>query len=118
MDGEVGELLAQRSNKDSSRFRLQDTGHVLDGQDVDSTVDELLGKVEVVLEVVLGVALGVGNISRVANSGLDNSSCLLGCIDTESHVLNVVEGIKHSENVESILNCLGRELAVKVYHQP
>jgi hypothetical protein len=89
---------SSRSNKSEkemvhahgSSSGLEQTGHVLDTEDVNALLDELVGEVEVILERVLGL-LGVGEITRVANGGLDDTSGLLGGIDTKLHVLDVVE---------------------------
>lgn len=86
-------------------LRLEQPGHVLDGQDVDSLCNKLIDKVEVVLQVVLGL-LGVGNVSGVTDDGLDDTSSLLGGIDSELHVVDIVERVEYSEDVESVLDGL------------
>lgn len=50
-----------------SCLRLEQTSHVFHGEDVNSAINELLSKVEVVLQSVLGL-LRVGNVSSVALS--------------------------------------------------
>ena len=77
----------------SSSSGLEETSHILNSEHVNSLLDELVDQVEVVLEGVLGL-LGVGEISRVADGSLDDSSGLLGSVDTELHVLDVVEGAR------------------------
>jgi hypothetical protein len=57
--------LAERSNQQCGSLGLEQSSHVLDSEDVDTAVDELLGKVEIVLESVLGL-LRVGDISGIA----------------------------------------------------
>ena len=103
VNGEIGVSLSDGSHQHGSSLGLQQTGHVLDGQDVDSLSDELVDKVEVVLQRVFGL-LGVGDITGVAHNGLDDTSSLLGSIDSKLHVFNVVERVEHSENVESVFN--------------
>jgi hypothetical protein len=94
---------------------------------MDSTVDELLGKVEVVLERVL-LVLGVGKVTGVAlrrrasvgvggsetrgthDRSFDNTSSLLRGVDTETHVLDVVEGVEYTEDIETVLDSFGGEL--------
>lgn len=65
-----------------SSLWLQETSHVLHTEDVDAFVDELVDEVKIVLESIFGL-LGAGNISAIANDGLNHSTSLLGGIDTE-----------------------------------
>lgn len=53
VDGEIGVLLADGTDEEGSGVGLEDTGHILDTEDVDVKLDKLVNKVEVVLEVVL-----------------------------------------------------------------
>lgn len=46
------------------------------------------------------------------HDSLNNTSSLLGSVNTETHVLDVVERIEHTENVETVLYSAGRELRV------
>ncbi|RUS15956.1 hypothetical protein BC937DRAFT_91767 [Endogone sp. FLAS-F59071] len=98
VDGEVWEPFADGTNKKLSGLGLEQTSHVFDGEDI-----------EVVLERVLR-ACGVGDIARIANGGLDNTACFEDGVDTEAHVLNVVERIENTENVHAGVLGLGAEV--------
>lgn len=80
----------ERDNSHGSGSGLEKTSHIFDTENVDSLLHELVDEVEVVLEGVLRL-LGVGEITRVADGSFDDSSSLLGGVDTELHVLDVVE---------------------------
>jgi hypothetical protein len=60
------ELARKREYAHGSSLGLEETSHVLDGEDMDTAVDELLGEVEVVLERVLRAGLGLGDVAGVA----------------------------------------------------
>lgn len=109
VDRELGMGLSDSTDKQSSSLGLEETGHVLDTEDVDAFLDERVGEVEVVLKSVLSL-LGVGNVTRVTDSTLNNTTGLLGGIDTDLQVLKVVERVEDSENVETGLNSLPREI--------
>lgn len=100
---QVGVVLSDGRNERRRGSRLEETGHVLDGEDVDALLDELVDEVEVVLERVFGL-LGVGQVTRVADGSLDDSAGLLGSVDTELHVLDKVERVEDSEDVETGLD--------------
>lgn len=85
VDREVGVLLADRTNEHRRGLGLEKTGHVLDAQNVDALVDELIDEVEVVLEGVLCL-LRVGNITAVADGGLNDTTSLLRGVDTKAHL--------------------------------
>lgn len=69
---------------------LEETSHVLDTEDVDTLLHELVNEVEVVLESVLGL-VGAGNIAAVADDGLDNTTGLLGGVNSEFHLQSYEE---------------------------
>lgn len=121
MNGEVGVGLADGANQYSSSVRLEQTGHILDTEDVDALLDELGNEVQVVLEGVFGL-LGAGDIPAVAHDGLDDTTCLLSSVDTQLHVLEVVQRVEDTEDVETILDSLLGELVDGVVateaHQP
>ena len=71
--------------------------------------DELVDEVHVVLQRVLGL-LGVRDIAAVADDGLDDTTRLLRGIDTETQVLDVVERIEDTEDVETVLHSLLGEI--------
>jgi hypothetical protein len=101
VDGEVGVLGADSANEYSSGLGAEDTSHVLDSENVSSHLNDLVGKVEVVLEVVL--LLGVQHVTRVTDGSLNNSSSLLDGADTDSKLLNIVKSVEDTENINSVL---------------
>lgn len=113
VDREVGVSLSDSADQELGSLRLEQTGHVLDTKNVDTLADKLVGQVEVVVEGILG-SLGVGNISRVTNGTLDDTTGLLGGVDTELQIVKVVERVENSENVETRLHRLLRELVDRV----
>lgn len=103
VDRDIGELVTESSDEKFSSFRFQNSGHVLDGEDVGLSLDELIGKFQVVLKVVL-VSRLVSDISRVSNGGLDDSSGLSDGFHSYDKVGQVVERVEHAEHVHSVLD--------------
>ena len=83
----MSEHASQKTSRDlhPSCFRLEQPGHILDTENMNTLGDKLVDEVKVVLESVLGL-LGVGDITGVADNGFDNTTGLLSSVDTEFHL--------------------------------
>ena len=88
MDGKIWILLANGADQESSSFGLQNTCHILDAQDMGSNLDNLVDEVHVVFKIVL--LLGIQHVTTVADSGLQNASCLLDGLHTNFQLVDVV----------------------------
>lgn len=98
---QVRVLLADASNQEFGSVGLQHTGHILDTKNVDIEGNKLLDKVHVVGQVVL--LGGVEHITRDTNSTFNNTASLVNGLDADFELGDVVQGIKDSENVDTIL---------------
>jgi len=105
-------LLTDGTNKLRGALWLQQTSHVLDGQHVNIQSDKLFDEFKVVLQVVHSI-VRVANISRVANGSFSNTSGGSDGINTELHVLNIVDRIEDTEHIHTSI--LG-ELAELVHY--
>ena len=104
------EPAAQRSDELVSCARPQQTGHVLDTQQVHAGIDEMLGDAQVVVERV--EVLGrIGEVARVAHGPLDQGVGLERRLDGRPHLLDVVERIEDSEQIDAGACRLGDESA-------
>ena len=92
-------LLADRLDEHGGRARLQQPGHVFDGQNVGSPVDDVLGQVHVVFQVVLR-ARRIADVTGVADGRFDDLAGLLRGVDGDLHVADVVQGIEDPEDVD------------------
>jgi hypothetical protein len=101
VDRKVGILLADGANKKSSSLRLEDTSHILDTQDMSSQRHDLVDQAKVVLKVVFLV--GVEHISRVTDSSLNDTTSSLDGLDTNLELVNVIQSVKDTENVDTVL---------------
>mmetsp|Transcript_26179 Transcript_26179/g.53739 ORF Transcript_26179/g.53739 Transcript_26179/m.53739 type:complete len:437 (-) Transcript_26179:373-1683(-) len=101
MNRNFGKLLAQFRHQQSGSPGSEQTSHVLDTETVSAEIDKLVGKIEVIIQVVLVFGTVIGNISSVGNSRLDESTGGCGGLDSELHVVDVVETVEHAENVIS-----------------
>lgn len=86
VDRQVGVLLVDSADEGAGSLGLEQTGHVLDAENVDAFAAELADEVEEVLEGVLGLLLA-RNIAGVAHDGFNDATGLLRRVDTELHVL-------------------------------
>ena len=109
VDHSVGVLLTESADEHLGSLGGKKTGHILDGKRVSAKINELLGKIEVVVKSVLAL-VGVGNITGVGHGGLNKTTGSGSSLDTELHVLNVVEGIEDTEDVNTGLVGLLAEL--------
>ena len=66
---------------------LEKACHILDAEDVDSLSDELIDEIEVVFQRVLGLRR-VSHIAAVADRSLDDTTGLLGGVNTELQLQN------------------------------
>ena len=127
--GEVAKNAMRQLHVQLRRLRLQQARHVFDTEDMNALLHELLHKVEIVLQRVLRL-LRRRDVAGVAHDGLADTTSLLGRIDTklhlsgdiieqavrrrtilrETHVLKVVQGVEDTEDIESILHGLLREV--------
>ena len=98
--GRSGNFFAERGDQHGSRAGLEETRHVLDGQDVDAVLDKLLGEINVVIQRVLRL-LGVRDVARVADGRLHDAVRLAHRIDAELEVIEVVERVEDAENVHA-----------------
>ncbi len=103
VDGQVGELLAQRGDERGGGGGLEQPGHVLDREHVDVAVDELAREIEVVVECELGFRR-VGDVARVADRRLDDAARRADRVDAELEVVDVVERVEDAEDVHAVLH--------------
>ena len=99
MDRQVGRL-AQRLEQHARRRRLQQPGHVLDGDDMGAGLLQLLGQRDIVFEVVFG-ARRIEDVAGVADRRF--AELVLGAhrVHRDAHVLDPVEAVEHAEQVDA-----------------
>lgn len=108
VDWQVWVLLADSANQESGSSWLEDTGHILDTENVNAQSNNLIGKIQVVLKVVL--LLWVQHITRVADGTLNDTTGLSDGIDTKSKLINVVQGVEDSEDIDTVALSLLTEM--------
>lgn len=108
VDGKIGVSLTDGANEESGSMGLENTSHVLDSKNVDIKLNQLVDEVEVVLKVVLLVR--VEHVTAEANGTLHNTAGLVDGLDADLELVNVVQGIKDTENVDTVLLGLVDEL--------
>jgi hypothetical protein len=53
VDRKIRVLLADRSNQESGSFRLEDSRHILDAQDMDLEINKLCDQIHIIFKVIL-----------------------------------------------------------------
>ena len=104
------DLLLQRLDQRPGRARLAQARHVLDAQYVCARLLEFLRQPYVVLDVVLGLARVV-QVSGVADRRLAEPVGLEHRVHRNAHVLDPVQRIEHTEQVDTALRRLLDEIA-------
>ena len=109
MDRQVGRL-AQRLEQHARRGRLQQPGHVLDGDDMGAGLLELPGQRHVVVEVVFG-ARRIEDVAGVADRRF--AELVLGAhrVHRDAHVVDPVQAVEHPEQVDAAGRRLRDEMA-------
>ena len=93
-DGQINCIL-DRGNEIISSFRREDTGHVLDADGADAHGGKLLDHLDVFLERV-DRAGGVGDRAGSHRAGVD------GLFHSDLQVVDVVEGVKNTDDVDAV----------------
>lgn len=101
VDGEVGVLLADAADKEGGSVGLENTSHILDTKDINVESDKVVNELEIVFKVILLV--GVKHVTAVANGTLANTAGLLDSLDTNLELVDVVEGIEDTEDIDTVL---------------
>lgn len=102
VQGNVRELLPQAANQQGGRLRLQQPRHIFHGQDVDPESHQLAGEFQVVVEGV-GLAVRVCDVPRVADRRFHDPARGAHGVNAQSHVLQIIQGIKDSKHVHPML---------------
>mmetsp|Transcript_18872 Transcript_18872/g.54649 ORF Transcript_18872/g.54649 Transcript_18872/m.54649 type:complete len:333 (-) Transcript_18872:914-1912(-) len=100
VNGHIGKLGPQGAHEHLGRAGGEQTGHILDGKGMDAHVGQFTGEIDVIFEIVLALG-GVGDISRVADGALDESTGGTGGVDSELEIVEIIERIKDAEDVDS-----------------
>lgn len=74
----------------------------LDAQNVGAGFDELVGQLHIVIQGVL-LPARVRDVARVRDGSLHNAPCCPGRLHAQQHVWDVVQGVKHAEDVHAVL---------------
>mmetsp|Transcript_31936 Transcript_31936/g.66967 ORF Transcript_31936/g.66967 Transcript_31936/m.66967 type:complete len:229 (+) Transcript_31936:1249-1935(+) len=106
VNGRIGMLLPERAHQNLARRGGKKSCHVLYREGVNShVVHELVRKIDVVFEIVLALR-GVSDITRVGHGALYEPTRRSGSVHTKLEVIEVVERIKHTEDINSACVCL------------
>lgn len=74
----------------------------LDAQNVGASFDELVSQFQIVIQGVL-LPARVRDVARVRDGSLHDAPCCPGCLHAQQHVWDVVQGVKHTEDVHAVL---------------
>ena len=100
MNRQVWELCANGGDQHRRRTRLEQTSHVLDGENVNTMLDELRREIDVVIQRIFCL-LRIAHVTAVAYSSFNNTTSVAYGIYTKHEIVGIVERIKHAENVDT-----------------
>jgi hypothetical protein len=100
MDREIRVLLPYASDKKSGRLGFKDSGHVFDAKDMCSHRHDFVNEIQVVLQIVF--LLWVQHVATVTNCSFDDTASLLDSLHTNFELVEVIQSIKDTENVNTI----------------
>ena len=110
------DLLLERVNELLRRVRLQQTGHILDAEQVRAAMLQLLGELDVIIERI-AVALRVENVARVAHGGFEQLALVQHLVHCDLHAGDPVERVEHAEHVDAAARALAHEGADNVVRE-
>ena len=94
------DLLLPGGDQLLGRIGLEQTGHILDSQQVSAALLQLLCYVDIILERVT-VMGGIQNVAGVAHGGLAQLALLQHLVHGDLHAGDPVQGIEHAEYVDA-----------------
>ncbi len=101
-------LLAERRDELPGGRRLEQTGHVLDADDVGAGLLQLVRQTDVIFEVVFG-AVGIEDVAGVADGAFAELARLAHRLHGDAHVLHPVEAIEDAEEIDAGMGGLAHE---------
>ena len=108
MDRQVGRI-AQRLEQCAGRSGLQQSGHVLDGDDVRAGGLQFFRQANIIFQVVLGPRR-VQNVAGIADRRFAELSLGNDCVHGDAHVLDPVQAVENAEKVDAASSRLADEM--------
>jgi hypothetical protein len=109
-------LGSNSTNESPSSSWLHDTGHRFDCEDMGSKLNEFVGNPHVILKIVF--AIWPQHVSSIHDGTLYQSANSEDGVDTDLQVLEVIERIEHSDDIDSGVFCVLHEAIECVVRQP
>jgi hypothetical protein len=100
VDWEVRIFLADGSYQHRGSFRFEYSSHILDAKDVSANFYNLVNHVHVIIQIVL--LLGIEHVSTVTYRCLDHTASSMHSFDADFELVDVIQCVKDTENVDSI----------------
>ena len=109
----------QRTDQLFGSVWLQKSGHILDAEGMDTKCFEFFGFLDIIIQCVF-LLVWIRNIACIAECTFDNLACFQCFFDWHLHILNPVQGVENSENIDAgfggninkVLNYIIRIIAV------
>ena len=94
------DLFFQRTNQRASGGGLQQTGHILQTQNMGTCITQLLTHIDVVFQVILR-AVRIVDVTRVADRAFTDLATVDHRVHRDAHVFHPVERVEHAEHVHT-----------------
>mmetsp|Transcript_3062 Transcript_3062/g.6783 ORF Transcript_3062/g.6783 Transcript_3062/m.6783 type:complete len:254 (-) Transcript_3062:558-1319(-) len=100
VDWSVWEFLSQSRDQQFRGSGSEESSHILDCQRMRTHINQLTTKVHVIFEVVLALRR-ISNITSVTHGTLNETTSLSSSVDTELQVVEVIQRIEDTEDINS-----------------
>ena len=113
MDREIDSIF-QRRDQGIGSFRLEETCHIFDGDDIRTGILHLFRKVSVVFQRVL-LAVRIHDIAGVAEAGFSELFFLADFVDGDGHMAELVQAVEDTEYIDTIVSRLINEVTDNIF---
>src|SRR5271156_6719419 len=115
MNRQIRILLPDRSDQKCCRTRLHNSRHILNPKNMNSSRNNLIHQSHIILQIIL--LLRIQHVATETDRPLTNSTRLLYSVNPNHDVLQIIQRVKNTENINPILLCLLTEIINRIIRQ-
>src|SRR5271170_2590063 len=115
MNRQIGILLPDRSNQQCCRTRFHNSRHILNPKNMNPRRNNLLHQAHIILQIILLVR--IQHVATETNRSLANSTGFLHSVNPNHDILQIIQRVKHTENIDPVLLCLETEIVNRIIRQ-
>src|SRR5271170_89743 len=115
MNGQIRILLPDRSDQQGCRTRFHNSRHILNPKNMDPRRNNFIHQFHIILQIIL--LLRIQHVATETDRPLTNSTRLLYSVNPNHDILQIIQRVKNTENINPILLCLLTEIINRIIRQ-